>query len=164
VSYRPFAWIAGLTVGIAAVGIAAIVVFIGTGVSESVGARGPTVGEHWHAVYQVTICGAIHPPAPTWEGSGVHTHQDGIIHSHPFTDSEAGEGARLIKWFEYGGGVLSGNELRVPGFPATYANGAQCPDGAIGFIQVLVNGQVVDLETYIPQDGDQVEIIFGPKR
>jgi len=163
-SHRPFAWIAGLTVGIATAGIAAIVIFIGTSVTDSNAQRGPTVGEHWHAFYQVTICGVIHPPAPTWEGTGVHTHQDGVIHSHPFTEDEAGEGARLVKWFEYGGGVLSESELRVPGFPATYSNGAQCRDGSTGSIQVFVNGQPVELEGYIPQDGDRVEIIFGPKR
>ena len=126
----------------------------------------PRIGEdHWHAAYEFVVCGEVQPPAPTWFGSGVHTHSDGIIHIHPFTPSEEGAGARLVKWFEYGGGLLDGDEVRLPGSPITYANGDECPDGTIGVVQVFVNGERLrDYEGYIPADGDRIAIVFGPER
>jgi len=59
--------------------------------------------DHWHATYQTFIGGQRQPNFPTWRG-GIHTRADGIIHIHPVLPSEQGEGARLVKWFEYGGG------------------------------------------------------------
>ncbi len=125
----------------------------------------PTGADHWHAAYEYIVCGEVQPPAPTWANSGVHTHGDGIIHIHPFQQSEEGAGARLVKWFEYGGGLLDGDEVRLPGSSHTYANGDECPDGTIGMVQVFVNGErEMDYERYIPADGDRIEIVFGPER
>ncbi len=144
-------------------GIAAIAIFIGTGVSnsaEDAAAEGPKIGEHWHAIYTITVCGVLQPTAPTWE-SGIHTHGDGVIHSHPFESFEEGDGARLVKWFEYGAGLLTEDELRIPGSPQTFRAGDVCPNGEPGSIQVLANDLPVDIPTYIPQDGDRIEITFG---
>lgn len=131
---------------------------------EATGA--PRVADHWHAPYQFFVCGERQPNFPTWE-SGVHTHADGIIHIHPFAAYEEGTGSRLVKWFEYGGGELTRNSVRAPGKPRneenTYRNGETCPDGREGEVQVFVNGQKLpDYTRYIPQDGDQVRIVFGP--
>ena len=118
--------------------------------------------DHWHAVYQVFICGQRQPNFPTWE-SGVHTHADGVIHIHPFVPSEEEEGARLTKWFEYGGGLLTLLEMRVPGGDQVYRNGDRCPDGSEGVLQVFVNGERLDdWSDYIPQDGDRIWVEFGP--
>jgi uncharacterized cupredoxin-like copper-binding protein len=124
----------------------------------------PRIGEdHWHASYTYYICGEKQPPAPTWEGVGVHTHADGIIHIHPFQQSEEGAGARLTKWFEYGGGKLDGDEVRMPGSADTYKNGDECPDGTIGEVQIFASGtKIEDYKSYIPKDGDLVRIVFGP--
>ncbi len=124
----------------------------------------PHIGrDHWHAAYQISVCGVVQPPVRTWEGTGVHTHGDGIIHIHPFTPSEEGRGARLVKWFEYGGGLLDGSRMRIPGTSKTLENGQQCPDGSEGVLQVSVNDQeLADWSQYIPQDGDRVAIDFGP--
>ena len=126
---------------------------------------GPRIGDHWHASYEYIVCGEQQQSAPTWSGSGIHTHDDGIIHIHPFTRSEEGAGARLVKWFEYGGGKLDGDEVRMPGSTDTYKNGDECPDGTIGMVQVFVNGErLAAYGGYIPQDGDRIEIVFGPER
>jgi uncharacterized cupredoxin-like copper-binding protein len=124
----------------------------------------PRIGvDHWHAPYTFYICGEKQPPAPTWEGSGVHTHGDGLIHIHPFTQSEEGAGARLAKWFEYGGGKLDGDEIRMPGSSKTYKNGDECPDGTTGEVQIFVNGvKINDYKRYTPKDGDRIRIVFGP--
>src|SRR5262245_54264911 len=57
----------------------------------------PRVGDHWHEAFAVDVCGEWLPNAPTFESPatnprgrvGLHTHGDGIIHTHPFTSSEA---------------------------------------------------------------------------
>lgn len=118
--------------------------------------------DHWHATYQTYICGERQPNAPEWH-AGVHTHADGIIHIHPFVPSEEGSGARLAKWFEYGGGKLTQSELRMPGSRDEYKNGDECPDGSEGVVQVEANDQPLeDWTRYIPQDGDRIRIVFGP--
>lgn len=130
----------------------------------------PRIGDHWHAPYQFFACGDRQPNAPVWE-SGVHTHADGIIHIHPFQTFEEGSGARLVKWFEYGGGKLSNSEVNIPGSSQTYKNGDACADGRPGEVQVFVTrvGAATEdrlrgssLTRYIPQDGDRVRIVFGP--
>ncbi len=132
---------------------------------ETAGA--PRVGEHWHATYEVLICGQRQPNFPSWpSGVGVHTHGDGVIHIHPSTPQGEGAGARLVKWFEYGGGKLTQSEMHMPGTPKdeVYKNGDECPDGTEGVLQVFVNDQRMDnWKRYIPQDGDQVRIVFGPE-
>ena len=121
----------------------------------------PSIGDHWHATYQVYICGQRQPNFPFWEG-GVQTHDDGIIHMHPFLPSEEGEGARLVKWFEYGGGKLTQSEMRMPGSREEYRNGDECPDGLEAALQLFVNGELLeDWSEFIPQHGDHVQIEFG---
>jgi hypothetical protein len=122
----------------------------------------PRIGDHWHALYQFHVCGEVQPPAPFWPG-GVHTHDDGIIHVHPLHPREEGRGSRLVMWFEYGGGILTDDAVRLPGQDVTYRNGDRCPDGSEGRVQVTVNSIPLDgWSEYVPQDGDRVVIIFGP--
>lgn len=123
----------------------------------------PRIGkDHWHATYQFIACGERQPNAPTWEG-GVHTHGDGVIHIHPFTPAEEGAGARLVKWFDYGGGKLTGDSIKMPGSSKTYTNGDKCPDGTTGTLQIFVNNQKMnDWSRYIPHDGDRIRMVFGP--
>ena len=86
----------GVTLAVLAWGVSRA----GTGNS----AQHPLIGQdHWHAAYEIIVCGVRQPNAPTWEG-GIHTHGDGIIHIDPFTANEEGLGARLTQWFDDGGG------------------------------------------------------------
>jgi len=134
-----------------------------TVVSGSDPASEPRIGDHWHAPYQVYICGERQPNFPTWE-SGVHTHSDGIIHIHPFQKLEEGRGARLVKFFEYGGGLLTQTEMKMPGSARTFRSGDECPDGSRGVLQVSVNEErLSDWMEYIPADGDRIVIAFGPE-
>lgn len=125
-------------------------------------ASGPRIGDHWHAAYAVFICGERQPDFPLWEG-GVHTHTDGIIHIHPFLPSETGEGAGLSRWFEYGGGLLTQTEMRLPGSAVAVENGDACPGGRAGELQVIVNGvKLGEWANYVPRHGDEIAIVFGP--
>jgi len=129
----------------------------------------PRQGDDWYATYEVIICGERQPNIPRWEG-GVHTLGSGDIHISPRSSSEEGAGARLVRWFEYGGDALgtgaklTETELQLPGQRDVWKNGDECPDGTQGVLQVFVNGeQMDDWSRYIPQDGDQVSIVFGPE-
>jgi hypothetical protein len=141
----------------------------------------PRIGlDHWHAAYFILIGDEFQPNAPTWQ-SGVHTHDDGIIHIHPFIHEEQGSGAALNKWFEYGGGELTETSMRVPGMSEemTMHVGDPVPgDGRPGEIYVILNGVSFDNDglildpfelvdqwvrvpiDYIPHDGDVIRIMF----
>jgi plastocyanin len=130
----------------------------------------PRIGEdHWHATYTFYACGDKQPAAPTWEGVGVHTHGDGVVHIHPFTAAEEGSGARLVKWFDYGSGKLDSDEIRLPGLSKTWKDGEVCPEGTPdagreGQVQIFVNSvKLEDYSRYIPKDGDRIRMIFGPE-
>jgi len=58
--------------------------------------------DHWHSVYGVWDCtlsngaGDWLPHFDSWDdSSGIHSHDDGVIHIHPFYDWSAGENAQL---------------------------------------------------------------------
>jgi plastocyanin len=134
---------------------------------ETTGA--PHMDDHWHATYEIVICGETQDNVPQFPG-GVHTHGDGAIHLHPQAPFEEGAGARLVKWFEYGGDALgtgaklTKTELQIPGQREVWKNGDECPDGTEGVLQVFVNDvKMGGWNRYIPQDGDQIRIVFGPE-
>ncbi len=147
---------------VAAITIVAVLVGTVLRVEGDGGSKRPAIGrDHWHAVYQVFLCGQRQPNFYTWR-SGIHSHHDGVIHIHPFLPSEEGEGASLVNWFQYGGGKLTQTEMRMPGNLKTFKNGDRCPDGSEAVLQVFVNGDKLhDWSEYIPQDGDRIRIVFG---
>jgi hypothetical protein len=84
----------------------------------------PVVGEdHWHAAYGIYICGEWQPDIPEFENTtGIHTHGDGVIHIHPFSQSGAGENATLGTFLEDTDVKLSDSELTI--------GKKELPDGA----------------------------------
>jgi hypothetical protein len=66
--------------------------------------------DHWHAAFGINDCGTFVFDG-TEEGGpfladalqdpqGIHTHEDGVIHIHPFLDSAGGRNARMRIFFE----------------------------------------------------------------
>jgi hypothetical protein len=58
--------------------------------------------DHWHSAYGIWDCaegedGAFLPmyEIVTPDPNGIHSHQDGLMHIHPFTEEASGENARL---------------------------------------------------------------------
>ena len=92
----------------------------------------PRVGDHWHAWYQISVCGRPLPPLSGTTG-GVHTHGNGLIHIHPRGFSESGASATLALFFSTSGGELTNNSLTLPSGEA-YTNGVPCPDGTSGYL------------------------------
>lgn len=66
--------------------------------------------DHWHAAFGINECGEWRYDGTTEGGPfltdllndplGIHTHQDGVIHIHPFTDSAGGRNARMRIYFD----------------------------------------------------------------
>jgi hypothetical protein len=74
----------------------------------------PVVGDHWHAAYGIYVCGEWQPTIPEFESTvGIHTHGDGVIHIHPFSQGGAGENATLGTFLEDTDVHLSDDELTI---------------------------------------------------
>ena len=128
----------------------------------------PFIGDIWRAPIEVIVCGVRQPDAPEWE-SGVNTHGDGIIRIHPFANSEKrgsrGAAHKVVlirrRKADRGRSARAGVRHRI-------SQRRQMPDesrdaGRQGMVQVFANGQpVYGSANYIPQDGDQVKVVFGP--
>jgi hypothetical protein len=75
----------------------------------------PVVNEdHWHAAFGVYVCDEFQPAVPTFESPvGIHTHDDGVIHIHPFSSGGSGENATLGVYLEGAGIEVSDDELKI---------------------------------------------------
>ncbi|MGI9622113.1 MAG: hypothetical protein ACR2PK_04685 [Acidimicrobiales bacterium] len=81
----------------------------------------PTLQDHWHNAYGVWDCqsGEFLPPFQSErDPDGIHSHQDGIIHIHPFTASVTGKEAQLHVFLTNMGATLTDTELTLPGSEA----------------------------------------------
>lgn len=120
----------------------------------------PQVGDHWHARYLVVICGKPLPDMPLTVGA-IHTQGDGVIHVEPKTTAEAGRNANLGRFFASAGVKFARNQIAFP-TGRVYRDGDRCPDGTVGNIRLLVNGEPNRAhERYVPSDGDTIVIQFG---
>lgn len=99
----------------------------------------PTLEDHWHSAYGIYDC-ATDSLQPTFTSNfdpdGIHSHNDGLIHIHPFTASVTGEAATMSVFFD-----AMGAEVTVDGIVAENGEfepleaGVEC-DGETAIIQV----------------------------
>jgi hypothetical protein len=106
------------------------------------------VSDHWHAAFGVYQCdGFILDGTP--EGGaflrdlagdplGIHTHDDGVIHIHPFTDAAGGRNARMRLFFQDVGVSVSDTTVEFPGGIAWDESETTCGEG-----DDAVPGQIV---------------------
>ncbi len=103
-------------------GVIGLIVLLGTGLiafaandRKSEANIAPVVNQdHWHAAFGVDICGEFQPHVPTFESPiGIHTHDDGVIHIHPFSSGGAGENATLGAYLEGAGIELTDDSLTI---------------------------------------------------
>jgi hypothetical protein len=78
-------------------------------------------GDHWHASYGLYTCDTYQPnlignieETEKYQGTGVHSHDDGVIHWHAFTSRASGNRARLKVFLDNYGIKLSGNRIELP--------------------------------------------------
>lgn len=83
--------------------------------------------DHWHAVYGVWSCTAgdaadADESAGAWlphfdsnlDPLGIHSHNDGLVHIHPFFDESAGANAQLHVFLDAMGARLENDLLTLP--------------------------------------------------
>jgi len=95
----------------------------------------PALGEHWHAAYGIYVCDRwvanLSDRGP--DTLGIHTHDDGLIHIHPFLAGAAGQSATLGKFFDQTGVKVTDSSITLPPGDVfgerTYKNGeTKCGD------------------------------------
>lgn len=72
--------------------------------------------DHWHAAFAINVCGdelpVLYDAGP--DLLGIHTHEDGLIHIHPFSTRAAGNQATLGKFFDQVGLKVSDDAVELP--------------------------------------------------
>src|SRR3954470_8767198 len=67
---------------------------------------------------------------------GIHTHGDGVIHTHPFASSVAGRSATLGVFFDQVGLQISDNKLTLPGGQVFEEGVTKCQGGKDGVVEI----------------------------
>ena len=102
----------------------------------------PTVDDHWHVAYSFQLCdiegdqmltGAKDEADSTGQlissrylRTGVHSHDDGVVHWHPTTSAATGHNATLGVFLDVYEVTLTDDELK---FPDDQLNGAEYIEG-----------------------------------
>lgn len=76
----------------------------------------PSLQDHWHAAFGIYLCDRWVqdlPDGPT-DQLGIHTHEDGLIHVHPFLAGATGRSATLGKFFDQVGLQVSDSSITLP--------------------------------------------------
>ncbi len=114
--------------------VVALVVVLGFGLvvyarqsRPAADASAPTATDHWHHAYGFYLCdtwvqlsGALEETTQTgyantdFARTGIHSHDDGIIHWHPFTSAAVGSRAKLGVFLENYGVELTEDTLTFP--------------------------------------------------
>ncbi len=169
---RPWGWYMVMAV-VAALGVTLIV----TSRNERLSAGNPAraerprppdpdrgfEGDHWHAAYGIYACDKFLPDIQSdRDPNGIHTHNDGIIHIHPFTSASSGPRATLGAFARTVGLSLGSDELKVPG-GESYDKSDKC-GGKSARVRVLLNGEERsgDPNDIRLRDRDKLVIAFAP--
>lgn len=160
-----------LTIGaVVLLGVLLIVLTVSTNDDSEPGS--PTVGEHWHAAYGIYDCDTFLPPQSD-EGEdreGIHTHEDGLMHIHPFLTRVSGKGANLAAFGRQIGMEVGDDSFTVDG-GLEREDGDEC-DGEPGEVQLVTWDSPNDekpsirrtnLAEYAPPDGSIWVLAFVPE-
>lgn len=114
----------------------------------------PQVGDHWHMAYGFSLCdqpeffqldGTLEdqngPRFNDYYTTGVHSHEDGVIHWHPFAPRAVGRNATLGVFLENYGVEITDTSIKFPDDQGgkEYIEGeTKCPDGKDGEVSVTV--------------------------
>jgi hypothetical protein len=110
---------------------------------NGVAADGTPTGDHWHAAYGIYGCDKFLTPIQVqtdeFDGTpiGIHTHGDGAIHIHPYTNAAAGSRATTGWFFKTTGMKMTSKKMELPDNGGTFEDGNDCA-GKPGHLKVLV--------------------------
>ena len=115
--------------------VVALVVVLGTALviyarqsRPEADASAPTIDDHWHHTYGFLICDTWvqlegdgealdangRPTNLEYARTGIHSHDDGLIHWHPFSSASVGSRAQLGIFLDVYGVELSNDVLQFP--------------------------------------------------
>lgn len=121
-------------------------------------------GDHWHAAYGIYICDQFIPNIQSdKDPSGIHTHNDGIVHIHPFTRAVSGRKATFGVFADTVGLKVSKTSIQAPG-GKKYSDGDKCGEKK-GELQVWLNGKEredADPRKLRVRDRDLLVLAFAP--
>jgi len=125
----------------------------------------PQLGDHIHVALAVNTCDTFAPDIPEFESRvGIHTHGDGVMHIHPFSQLGVGANATLDRFLrdarEEGGLELALNDEKLEWLGETFEEGeTECPDVDDAMLRVAYWPNVQD-EASTPQitTGDFADI------
>lgn len=151
----------------------------------------PTVNDHWHVAIGFYACdnwlpdltgaleSASEPGNQKYISSGVHSHDDGVIHWHPFTSRATGTNAKLGLFLDNYGVKLSKDKLEFPAEQggAVYEVGetkctvdGQEKDAVIKVVVYDPYNDVNSAQTYITdfdkipiRNSTSIAIVFAPE-
>lgn len=179
--------------------VVAVVLIVGLGLIvygrqtlPSADASPPTINDHWHAAYGFNICGEWYQLAGDLEDrnsqgqyiytnflrTGIHSHDDGVIHWHPNTSRAVGKNAVLGVFLESYNVELEDDRLAFPadnvlGFTDEYIEGETQCNGEDASLSVRAWDSFTDTDAgqryianmdriRIENDGMVFGIYFGP--
>ncbi len=140
----------------------------------------PQLGDHIHEAIAFNVCGEFLPNLPQFESNiGIHTHGDGVMHIHPFSQLGVGSNATVGRYLkdaeeaglevslsnsklEYLGDVTEEGETKCEGvddpiFRVAYWENVQDEASA----PTVITGDFTDYRT--TTDGGGVTIFYGDK-
>ena len=94
---------------VAIIVVGTVLVVLARDTRQATASEAPTTRDHWHEAFGINICGEFLDPV-TDDGAdrlGIHTHQDGLIHVHPFGAGGSGENATMQVFLDQIGAEVS---------------------------------------------------------
>jgi hypothetical protein len=85
--------------------------------------------DHWHAAYGFNLCGKWAEPladGPAGDQHGIHTHGDGLVHTHPFDSTTAGKNATFGKLMTDTGASVSATSVNLKRKGEKFKDGDKC--------------------------------------
>lgn len=133
---------------VAIVVVGTVLVVLARDSRQATASEAPTTRDHWHQAFGINICGEYQDP-PADDGAdrlGIHTHQDGLIHVHPFGAGASGDNATMQAFFDQIGAEVTDDSFTLLGGESK-KNGEEC-DGKKAEVALFV---------WPPQANDQTE-------
>ena len=120
----------------------------------------PAIGDHWHSAYTIYDCGTEVPFfLGTADPDGIHSHQDSLVHIHPFNSSATGEDATLGVLFEAMRATVSRDAITTPEAGVlSAADGCGDEPAVIKVARYQVDGGV-EIVSVFDDDFDDIQLL-----